>query len=227
MIRNTRKFLDRIEKEGWLPPEDIKRLRKYFDFYSSLETGSRSPDNPERHHFVQMCLGKCKPVGPHEHAYSEYMRWRSVIKRGNTSPKRPTPKRPSLERPSPKRPSLELDGRTYERKSRKWLDTKKFIYPAAIIASRLDAKAKTHGMSPNCQAWDEYDLVQSHREYVESKGEKYKGVTRRSKKGHRKTHCYQCQKELDNAIDYECLNCKWMLCWCGACGCGYKAGWRS
>ena len=41
-------------------------------------------------------------------------------------------------------------------------------------------------------------------------------------KMHRVTHCYSCKSSLDNATDAECLACNWIVCFCGACGCGYS-----
>lgn len=37
----------------------------------------------------------------------------------------------------------------------------------------------------------------------------------------RLTHCYSCKVSLDSAHDLQCTRCKWMICTCGACGCGY------
>lgn len=39
----------------------------------------------------------------------------------------------------------------------------------------------------------------------------------------RVTHCYDCKHPLDSVIDYECNKCGWLVCDCGACGCGYNA----
>jgi len=38
---------------------------------------------------------------------------------------------------------------------------------------------------------------------------------------HRTTHCYACTSPLDNAVNQECNLCRWIVCYCGACGCGY------
>ena len=40
-------------------------------------------------------------------------------------------------------------------------------------------------------------------------------------RNHRITHCWSCASRLDNAIDLECSGCKWIICACGACGCGW------
>jgi len=39
---------------------------------------------------------------------------------------------------------------------------------------------------------------------------------------HRVTHCWMCKGPLDNAVDFECVVCGWILCQCGACGCGFS-----
>tara|TARA_B100000674_G_scaffold334961_1_gene279735 strand:- start:644 stop:1273 length:630 start_codon:yes stop_codon:yes gene_type:complete len=41
-------------------------------------------------------------------------------------------------------------------------------------------------------------------------------------KSKRKTHCYNCKEDLDSFMNLSCLDCKWILCICGACGCGFK-----
>jgi len=38
----------------------------------------------------------------------------------------------------------------------------------------------------------------------------------------RSTHCYSCKKALNSTVDWECTACNWILCTCGACGCGYS-----
>ncbi len=42
-----------------------------------------------------------------------------------------------------------------------------------------------------------------------------------SKKHKRETHCYGCGHDLSSFEDFSCKKCKWLLCTCGACGCGY------
>lgn len=53
---------------------------------------------------------------------------------------------------------------------------------------------------------------------LESKGTRLGGTSPRSS---RTTACYVCKEELDGSIDLECMGCNWILCQCGACGCGY------
>ena len=37
----------------------------------------------------------------------------------------------------------------------------------------------------------------------------------------RTTGCWRCKSILDSNDDLACAICKWLLCECGACGCGY------
>jgi hypothetical protein len=51
-------------------------------------------------------------------------------------------------------------------------------------------------------------------------GREYTGVTE-SNRRHRTTHCYACKEHLDSSLHLECNSCAWLVCYCGACGCGY------
>lgn len=63
-----------------------------------------------------------------------------------------------------------------------------------------------------------------HRSKLEKLGLPFKGISFNSKKSHRATHCWDCKEALDSYIDLECNACGWILCKCGACGCGYSKG---
>lgn len=63
---------------------------------------------------------------------------------------------------------------------------------------------------------------QRHREFLASLGAHDNGVSPVTTiKKHRTPHCYKCKYLLDNSIDIECNTCGWIVCSCGACGCGY------
>lgn len=49
---------------------------------------------------------------------------------------------------------------------------------------------------------------------------------RESKKSrHRVTHCYNCDRYLESGLFLECSICGWLVCSCGACGCGYSTSY--
>jgi len=64
---------------------------------------------------------------------------------------------------------------------------------------------------------------QRHRNRLEQLGMEYRGTQKvTGERLRRVTHCYNCESHLDNSIDVECKACGWILCTCGACGCGYS-----
>ena len=34
-------------------------------------------------------------------------------------------------------------------------------------------------------------------------------------------NCYSCKEKLDSKQNITCDSCGWLICYCGACGCGY------
>lgn len=69
---------------------------------------------------------------------------------------------------------------------------------------------------------DREQKVYRHHLHVEAAGVQYKGY--RSGIAHRQprlTHCWKCQRDLSSLDDIECEVCGWLICECGACGCGY------
>lgn len=64
--------------------------------------------------------------------------------------------------------------------------------------------------------------IEKHKEYLIKFGKHYSGITQNSDKTHRVTHCYACKDNLDSSLHIECNSCNWLICYCGACGCGFK-----
>ncbi len=69
-----------------------------------------------------------------------------------------------------------------------------------------------------------YDTRQRHRLIIQAKGDRYKGVRSpeevQASSYRRHARCWNCHKYLDNYAELQCKGCGWMLCKCGACGCG-------
>jgi hypothetical protein len=64
--------------------------------------------------------------------------------------------------------------------------------------------------------------INNHKNFLESIGKPYRGIAEIDlDKRHRQTHCYLCKNSLDNSVNSECSACRWIICECGACGCGY------
>jgi hypothetical protein len=66
------------------------------------------------------------------------------------------------------------------------------------------------------------EAIERHRAYLAKHNQRYSGVTEASTKTHRSTHCYRCKEDLDSSLHVECNSCNWLICYCGACGCGYE-----
>jgi hypothetical protein len=69
---------------------------------------------------------------------------------------------------------------------------------------------------------DREAIKAAHASFLRKRGLEDRGT--RPGFGHRRlTHCYGCKHDLDNEVDVECVACGWIVCRCGACGCGYVA----
>lgn len=66
----------------------------------------------------------------------------------------------------------------------------------------------------------EQALIQRHRDHLVKMGKEYKGSRIVEPTVHRTAKCWNCHEPLDNAADLECNSCGWIVCSCGACGCG-------
>jgi hypothetical protein len=68
---------------------------------------------------------------------------------------------------------------------------------------------------------DREKTVRAHQTFLRQRGLANQGTRLGLGRG-RITHCYNCKRHLDNSIDVECAGCGWIICECGACGCGYE-----
>ena len=69
------------------------------------------------------------------------------------------------------------------------------------------------------------ELEKRNQEFQARYGRRFAGVRVRPRSNAlpaRSTHCWACYKTLDSTIDLECVDCSWILCACGACGCAYS-----
>lgn len=65
-------------------------------------------------------------------------------------------------------------------------------------------------------------IEERHALFLRKMGRTNHGVqAANSTKVKRVTHCYSCRNQLDSQVDIECSACQWILCTCGACGCGW------
>ena len=64
------------------------------------------------------------------------------------------------------------------------------------------------------------ELSGKHRKRLESRGLPWHGLSKPAKRPPRTAHCWSCKRYIDNSVNLECNTCGWILCRCGACGCG-------
>lgn len=62
--------------------------------------------------------------------------------------------------------------------------------------------------------------VVRHRLKLQAMGKEYSGVRYSAKKVRRETNCWSCKSPITSENLPECVTCGWILCSCGACGCG-------
>lgn len=79
----------------------------------------------------------------------------------------------------------------------------------------MEIIAESHPASDQTEA--------KHAAHLERMGLSNPGVRKSNRpKAHRIAHCWSCKEELDNHRELECAGCGWIICECGACGCGRK-----
>lgn len=106
-----------------------------------------------------------------------------------------------------------------------WLQEEKRYYDAPRareVAQEAERRAKDLAQE-EARRQASLTLEERHRSRLEKLGKTYLGVQPATRIYLRRiTHCYACKRGLDNSVDIECVACRWILCTCGACGCGYS-----
>ena len=65
------------------------------------------------------------------------------------------------------------------------------------------------------------ELERKHRVHLQKYGLSSAGTRKTEATGlARFTHCWSCKQNIDSFSFLECALCGWILCNCGACGCG-------
>ena len=107
-----------------------------------------------------------------------------------------------------------------------------FESPSDSVGCRVQVDFRLHAKRQiasrdNLEILEDASLEDRHKANLAFFGCEWKGVrkvdTTAAGRRHRVTHCWFCKGHLDNAVDLECVACGWILCQCGACGCGYGA----
>ncbi len=59
-----------------------------------------------------------------------------------------------------------------------------------------------------------------HEQFLKARGLANFGARSRIGSDHRSANCWRCRSSVNNSINLECGGCGWIICQCGACGCG-------
>ena len=60
----------------------------------------------------------------------------------------------------------------------------------------------------------------AHSEFLAARGAAQSTTRKPKKTSHRVAICPNCRRKLANVVQMECAACHWIICACGACGCG-------
>lgn len=86
----------------------------------------------------------------------------------------------------------------------------KLVHGASFLQEQKDIKENRRN-----------EAIAKHMAYVKEHGANYEGIRDGSSRTHRTTHCYECKQPLESSLHVECNSCNWLICYCGACGCGF------
>jgi hypothetical protein len=67
--------------------------------------------------------------------------------------------------------------------------------------------------------------LDNHRRLFEGLSMPYPGVRPIQSLRHLNQYCWNCKNKIDTRMVFECKACAWIVCQCGACGCGYPKSW--
>ena len=62
--------------------------------------------------------------------------------------------------------------------------------------------------------------VAAHSDFLSARGVPQSTAGKPKKSSHRVAKCPNCGRKFGDAIEMECAACHWIICACGACGCG-------
>lgn len=92
-------------------------------------------------------------------------------------------------------------------------------FKASTLRERIDKRSL--GEEEAQKALDEY-IAFNHSTYLRQAGRPLSPLRVAKRSRGRVTHCYRCSAHLDSDAHLECSACGWLVCTCGACGCGYS-----
>lgn len=90
-----------------------------------------------------------------------------------------------------------------------------------VAAELLDKEQEEKRRSSDLLLNDQQNQINQHREFLSKIGKSGEAKIVESRRN-RATNCYSCKCDLSSTANLECTSCNWLICKCGACGCGYS-----
>ncbi|MDO8425290.1 MAG: hypothetical protein Q7T01_02135 [bacterium] len=112
---------------------------------------------------------------------------------------------------------VEIAGKRYKLTLLGWVDAETHVGVPTSLTGVIEQAAADQGRS------EKLDRARQVRPYAPHPPPDAGTVApnTRGSDGVRRTHCYQCKRTLNSACDASCGQCGWLVCSCGACGCGF------
>lgn len=102
----------------------------------------------------------------------------------------------------------------------RWVDCDRAIMKEKLMDDLPDDLVRR--VTQDLLAKLEEEVKSKHLTYLKNRNLSAAGTEKRSDASpQRFTHCWRCKSNINSVTLLECCGCGWILCNCGACGCGY------
>ena len=104
------------------------------------------------------------------------------------------------------------------------------LFDAFVVHDRVTKRFNANGLRKLIQpkgmtqeqaveVLDAYVTI-NHQNYLRKVGKPSASLRPAERSSGRNTHCFRCKTHLESGSHFECSACGWLVCTCGACGCG-------
>lgn len=90
-----------------------------------------------------------------------------------------------------------------------------------VLRSRMRPEPMTAEEASQAMSIFDGNVKTNHQNYLTRLGQPASQLKSSETSRARSTKCHRCGTAIDNELYLECAACRWIVCDCGACGCGY------
>ena len=94
-------------------------------------------------------------------------------------------------------------------------------FKTAVLRSRMRPEPMTAEEASQAMSIFDGNVKTNHQNYLTRVGQAPSQLRNSRISRMRSTKCYRCGAAIDSEFYLECAACGWIVCDCGACGCGY------